>query len=93
MTNGRAEYGLVSLLDGRILAFGGVDPAYEVQAGSELYDPASGVWHATGGLWLAVEWAAIQRLPDGRVLVAGGGLDALASEQTATCQVYTPAQR
>jgi hypothetical protein len=42
---------------------------------------------------VAIEWAAVQTLPDGRVLVAGGGLDALASEVTAACQVYTPAPR
>jgi hypothetical protein len=93
MTNARAEFGLVPLLDGRILALGGVDPSYKVQAGSELYDPATGEWQVTGGLGVAIEWAAVQTLPDGRVLVAGGGLDALASEVTAACQVYTPAPR
>ena len=93
MKNGRAEYGLVSLPDGRILAVGGVDPAYKVQAGSELYDPTTGVWRVAGSLAVAVEWAAVEALPDSRVLVAGGGLDVLASEATATCEVFTPAPR
>jgi hypothetical protein len=93
MTIGRAQYGLASLPDGRVLAVGGVDPSYGVQAGSELYDPTTGIWRATGGLAVAVEWAAVQTLPDGRVLIAGGGLDALASDVTSTCEVFTPPPR
>jgi hypothetical protein len=91
MTDARAEYGLASLSDGRVLAVGGIDPAYKVQAGSELYDPATGVWRPTGKLAVATMWPAIQTLPDGRVLVAGGGLDAVAARVTAVCEVYSPA--
>jgi len=35
-------------------------------------------------------WPAIQALPDGRVLVAGGGLDASAAHVTAICEIYAP---
>lgn len=90
MTSGRAEYGLVRLPDGRVLAAGGIDPAYRVQATSELFDAATGLWHATGSLAVATMWPAAQVLPDGRVLVAGGGLDALADHVTAACETYAP---
>ena len=59
MTKARAEYGLVSLPDGRVLAAGGVDPAYKVQASSELYDPTTGVWTSTGNLGVGRMWPTI----------------------------------
>jgi len=90
LTSGRAEYSLVRLPDGRVLAAGGVDPAYRVQATSELFDPGTGHWQATGSLDVATMWPAAQVLPDGRVLVAGGGLDALADHVTAACEIYAP---
>lgn len=93
MANGRAEYGLVRLADGRVLAAGGVDPAYDVQAASELFDPATGLWQSTGRLAVATMWPAIQALPDGRVFVAGGGLDALAANVTAASEIYSPLPR
>jgi alkanesulfonate monooxygenase SsuD/methylene tetrahydromethanopterin reductase-like flavin-dependent oxidoreductase (luciferase family) len=93
MTNGRAEFGLVSLPDGRVLAAGGVDPVYTPQAAAELFDPSTGAWTATGSLTVATMWPAIQVLPDGRVLIAGGGLSATADRVTAICEIYTPATR
>jgi alkanesulfonate monooxygenase SsuD/methylene tetrahydromethanopterin reductase-like flavin-dependent oxidoreductase (luciferase family) len=90
MTAARADFGLVALANGRVLAAGGVDPAYKVQAGSELYDPLTGVWQAADNLPTPTMWPAIQALPDGRVLVAGGGLDASAAHVTAICEIYAP---
>jgi hypothetical protein len=92
MTNARAEYGLVGLPDGRVLAAGGLDPAYKVEASSELYDPTTGAWQPTGTLVVATVWPAIEALPDGRVLVAGG-LDTTASKVNAVCEIYTPSPR
>ena len=90
MKSARAEYGLVSLPDGRILVAGGIDPAYKAQAGAELYDPATGLWQATGKLGVGTMGSAIQALRDGRVLIAGGALDALASKVTGVCEIYAP---
>jgi N-acetylneuraminic acid mutarotase len=90
MKNARAEYGLVALPDGRILAAGGIDPTYRVQAAVEFYDPATGLWQATGKLSSGTMGAAIQVLPDGRTLIAGGALDALASKVTGVCEIYSP---
>lgn len=90
MKNARAEFGLVSLPDGRILAAAGIDPAYKVQAGVDLYDPATGLWQATGKLGAGIMGASIQVLPDGRTLIAGGALDALASKVTGASEIYSP---
>lgn len=92
MTSARAEYGLVGLPDGRVLAAGGLDPAYKVEASSELYDPTTGAWQPTGTLVVATVWPAIEALSDGRVLVAGG-LDTTASKVNDVCEIYTPPPR
>ena len=92
MTTSRAQFGMVPLLDGRVLAVGGADPTYKLQTSSELYDPAKGVWKATGGLALTIMWPSVQTLADGRVLIAGG--DPLAGAKiAAVCEIYSPAPR
>ncbi len=53
------------LRDGRVLVVHDRDI-------SELYDPASGTWTATGQLTPPVDIPTPVTLPDGRVLVAGG---------------------
>lgn len=93
MTSARADYSLVLLADGRVLAAGGVNPAYTVQASSEIYDPATGAWTATGDMTVGTMWSAAGLLPDGRVLMAGGALDALAGGLTNVSQIYSPPPR
>jgi N-acetylneuraminic acid mutarotase len=90
MTVGRARLRLAALPDGRVLAVGGVDPAYETLATAELYEPLSGEWQLTGNLGTAVMWPVLATLQDGRVLVAGGATDAPAHHLTNVCQLYTP---
>jgi Kelch motif len=93
MSNARAQFGLVRLRDGRVLAVGGVDPAYRPGATCELYDPATGIWQATGPLAAPVMYPAIQALPDGRAFVAGGGLNAVASVVTPLAEIYAAPPR
>jgi len=90
MTGSRSLFALVGLPDGRILAAGGVDSSYKLEASAELYDSTSGTWRSTGSLVTAVTLPATLVLADGRVLVAGGGLDSSANKQTAISQIYTP---
>ena len=81
---------MAGLPDGRLLAVAGVDPAYRVLASTEIYDSKSGTWQMTGRLPVAMGI-----LPDGRVLVAGGAIDAGAAHVTAVCAIYSaspPAQ-
>lgn len=93
MQVGRADFGMVTLHDGWVLAVGGVDPKYKVLASAELFNPADSTWRTTGSLSVARMWPVIQVLPDGRVLVAGGSTDTSGSKPTAVCEIYSPAPR
>jgi N-acetylneuraminic acid mutarotase len=93
MSNGRARLRLAVLPDGRVLAAGGVDPAYKVLGSSDIYDPNTGQWHPTGNLTIAVMWPVLATLNDGRVLIAGGATDATAHHLTGACALYAPPPR
>src|SRR6266568_4405744 len=82
------------LPDGRVLAAGGLnrcnnsgcDIAFLQSA--EIYDPASGVWTATGSL-AAGRWRhQMMLLSDGRVLVAGGRQS---NAVLGSAEIYDPA--
>lgn len=90
MSSGRARLRLAVLPDGRVLAAGGVDPAYKTLATADLYDPLLGRWQPTGSFGTAVMWPVLAPLQDGRVLIAGGATDAPAHRLTNVCQVYAP---
>jgi N-acetylneuraminic acid mutarotase len=74
--------GVALLGDGRVLITGGggigdTDPP---AASTELFDPATGTWTATGNLITARIAIASALLPDGRLLIVGGlGLDGIKS--------------
>ena len=78
MVEARTNHTAVQLLDGRVLVAGGVGTetsefAANILASAELYDPNTGQWSATGAMAdLRVGHAAVL-LPDGQVLVVGGG--------------------
>jgi hypothetical protein len=59
----------VALADGRVLIAGGGDGALTT---AEIYDPATGVWKATGSMQDERSYPVAARLVDGRVLIAGG---------------------
>ena len=62
------------LPDGKVLVAGGVS-AYDGKtylASAEVYDPATGIWTATGKMIETRGYFTATRLTDGRVLVAGG---------------------
>ena len=69
-------HSLALLDDGRVLVVGGSDgggagfPVYYPKA--ELYDPLAGVFTPTGSLAFPREFTTASRLPDGRMLIAGG---------------------
>ncbi len=78
----RTDFVLVALADGGALVAGGnvrpdPDPssfANEPTATVERFDPAASIWSPTGDMALAAADRTGIRLPDGRVLVAGGDL-------------------
>jgi hypothetical protein len=67
----RAYHAAALLPNGKVLVAGGYNGTYLSTA--ELYDPASGVWSATGSMASsrAVGPTAALLLPNGKILVAG----------------------
>ncbi len=79
------------LPNGKVLVAGGDD--FETSNGegfvavAELYDPASGIWSATGSLSIPRSWHTATLLPSGKVIVAGGlGSDGFLS----SAEIYDP---
>ena len=63
------------LLNGKVLVAGGAPDAagYSSFSSAEVYDPAAGTWATIGPMSSARQAHTATLLPDGRVLVAGGG--------------------
>ena len=95
MALARAGHTATLLLDGNVLVVGGCDQAggdyCSPYASSELYDPAHGVFTATGSMGTGRESHTAVLLSDGRVLVAGGWNGALNPDSTA--ELYDPSTR
>ena len=76
MTQPRCLHSATLLLDGEVLVSGGVNSIYNTNnptvTGSEIYNPSTGTWKATGSLHTSRAEAATLLLDDGEVLTAGG---------------------
>jgi hypothetical protein len=75
------------LSDGRVLIVGGWSITSPALKSAELYDPKAGTFSPAGSMVVARFSASATRLPDGRVLIAGGenGTNYLASAEV--CQL------
>ena len=79
MPTSRAYFSMTTLLDGNVLVAGGYDGGWGVcnaiiGANSALvYSPETGEWFSAGPMAIPRSFHRATRLPDGRVLVAGGG--------------------
>jgi len=82
------------LLDGRVLIAGGdgsfsaADPA---EASAELYDPATGTFQLTGSMTTPRDGHTATLLPNGKVLIAGGGPRINGVYSMASAELYDPA--
>lgn len=82
MSTTRAQHAAVLLGDGRVLVINGVSRTGFV-ATSDLYDPATNTWTATGATGITGNITQAVRLLDGRVFALTDGSQA--------CSVYDPA--
>ncbi|RYZ42616.1 MAG: kelch repeat-containing protein [Myxococcaceae bacterium] len=89
MITGRRLHTATLLHNGKVLVAGGNQavniPSIPAQV-SELYDPSTGGWTASGTMVEARSYHTATRLNDGRVLVVGGN-----SGATSTAELYSPA--
>ena len=97
MVEARTNHTATQLLDGRVLVAGGVGEQISefganILASAELYDPSTGQWAATGAMLGIRTGHAAALLPDGKVLVVGGGNSSDGNGgPLATAEVYDPA--
>jgi hypothetical protein len=97
MVEARSFHTATQLLDGRVLVAGGVgvdvsEFGANILASAELYDPSNGQWTATGAMLGIRTGHAATLLPDGKVLVIGGGESSDGNGgPLATAEVYDPA--
>ncbi len=85
----RAQHDSVLLADGRVLVVGGHGTiSGAALATAEVYDPSTGTWSAAGTMAQGRSGTTSNRLPDGRVLVAGGSLF---GTMHASTEIWNPA--
>jgi len=86
MSVGRHKHAAILLRSGKVLVVGGSDNRdwHGEYASAEIYDPASGMFCATGSMSTARFKLpeAVALLPNGKVLVAGGGAFAEMYDET-----------
>ena len=94
MTGARAGSTATLLPDGKVLVAGGyccTTAGSGALDSAELYDPANGTWTATGSMAAPRTGHTATLLPDGKVLVAGGGARGHKGPSWASAELYDPA--
>jgi len=68
----RVSHDAVLLQNGQVLVVGGYNSSPGYLASAELYNPATGIWTATGSMTTGRASFLMVLLPNGQVLAAGG---------------------
>ena len=89
MNDARGYHTATLLANGKILIAGGYTAGNikKSRSTSELYDPQTGIWTATGSMNYARSAHSATLLPNGKVLVAGGSSN---GSVTQTSEIYDP---
>jgi len=89
MTTARVGHTTTLLTNGKVLVAGGSGLCNPncARSSAELYDPAARVWTLTGSMATRRYGAEAVRLPDGKVLVMGGGEN---TSVYASAELYDP---
>ena len=94
MSSPRIQASVTLLPDGQVLVAGGRMPGTDsvtgMLASAELYDPATGVFMATGSMSVARAGHTATLLDDGLVLMAGGATNGNRSVFLASAELYDP---
>jgi hypothetical protein len=98
MTTARYMHTATLLPNGTVLVAGGSPTIPDMNgdggapvATAEIYDPAVGTWSSTGSMSMVRGNHTATLLPNGKVLVAGGGVMSSTSDTTtASAEIYDP---
>jgi predicted RecA/RadA family phage recombinase len=93
MAENRYQHTATLLPDGRVLVAGGLTSVginNHANTGAELFDPKAGTWTVTGAMATRRYGHTATLLPNGKVLVTGGGL---ANGTTPSAELYDPSTR
>ena len=94
MVEGRGYHTATLLPDGRVLVTGGRSnnsSTGHALSSAELFDPVTGTWTPTASMSRGRAYHTATLLPDGRVLVAGAGIDGVRVDVADTAELYDPA--
>ena len=83
----RSAHSATLLLDGKVLIVGGMRRNQDFYRSSELFDPTTGKFQASGDMHLARVGHAAVLLNSGKVLIAGGWVG---HESTDSAELYDP---